>query len=105
MHTDETVIELLICLKDGNLYELVNLCNLIYDSEIWPKDFTNCVVPVQEKKTMHNKVHILWVISLITHTAKILLKVLNRCVMTKMEENIRGKQLGFRGGMLEMLLD
>jgi len=96
--TDEIPVELSRCVKDDNLDKLVNLCDSIYDCRRWPDEFTKTVmipIPIKQgtnKCTEHRS------ISLITHTAKIMLKFMNRPLVTKMQENVGKEQFGFRRG-------
>ena len=86
-------IELVKCLGEEKK-EILSLCNKIYNEGEWPEEFMNTVLLPIPKKSNAKKCKEFRTISLISHTAKILLRILNRRLRSKMEE----EQFGFRKG-------
>src|SRR6266576_1795586 len=95
---DEIPIEVLKCLDDRGIQEIVKLCNRIYTTGEWPKDFVRTVMIPIPKKQGTRKCEEYRTISLISHAAKIMLRILNRRLGRKMEENSGEEQYGFRRG-------
>ena len=95
---DEIPIELLRCMGEEGLEEIVKLCNSIYIRGEWPKDFVKTVMIPIPKKQGTRKCQEYRTISLISHAAKIMLRVLNRRLVKKMEESMGEEQYGFRRG-------
>src|SRR6266550_6007049 len=89
---DEIPIEVLKCLDDRGIQEIVKLCNRIYATEEWPKDFVRTVMTPIPKKQGTRKCEEYRSISLISHAAKIMLRILNRRLGMKMEENAGEEQ-------------
>src|SRR6266576_3275615 len=80
------------------IQEIVKLCNRIYTTVEWPKDFVRTVMIPIPKKQGTRKCEEYRTISLISHAAKIMLRILNRRLGRKMEENAGEEQYGFRRG-------
>ena len=95
---DELPIELFKCLSEEGLAEIVHLCNKIYETGKWPDDFLKTIMIPIPKKTGTRKCSEFRTVSLITHAAKIMLRVLNRRMKRIMEENSGEEQFGFRSG-------
>ena len=76
---------------------MTKLINTIYEIGEWPKDFTE-VTMIALKKTQATKCSDHHTISLITHTAKIVAKILRRRIEKKTEDLLGEDQLGFRTG-------
>ncbi|XP_075230319.1 uncharacterized protein LOC142329530 [Lycorma delicatula] len=74
---DEVPAELWKGLGERRIRDITSLCNLIYESSDWLEDFmTTIMVPV-EKKSNTLKCEEYRTTSLISHAAKILLRVVN----------------------------
>jgi hypothetical protein len=71
------------------------LINNIYETGDWPKDFTEVTMIALKKKPQATKCSDHRTISLIAHTAKIVVKVLRRKTERKIED-VLGDQSGFR---------
>ena len=70
---------------DEGKKEILSSCNKIYNEGEWPNEFMETVLPPIPKKNNAKKC---------SHTAKIILRILNRSLCSKMEE----QQFGFRKG-------
>ena len=81
------------CLGEGKK-GILSLCNKIYNEGEWPNEFMEAVLLPIPKKNNAKKCKEYRTISLISHTAKIILRILNRRLCSKMEE----EQFGFRKG-------
>ena len=91
--------ELLKTLSEEGEKRLVELCQAIYNTGLWPKDFLiSIIVPIQ-KKPNAQKCEDHRTISLIAHASKILLKVLNNRVQARTSNYISWDQFGFRKGV------
>ena len=82
---DEIPIELVKYLAEGKK-EILSLCNMIYNEGEWPEEFMETVLLPIPKRSNVKKCKEFRTISLISHTAKILLRILNRRLHSKMEE-------------------
>ena len=92
------IFDISVCLKK----EILSLCNKIYNEDEWHEEFMEKVLLPILKKNNAKKCKEFRTISLISHTAKILLRILHRWLRSKMEE----EQFGFRKGKVqEMQLD
>jgi hypothetical protein len=74
------------------------LCKRIYETGEWPENFTRIVIIPLPNKTNANECADHRTISLISHAAKILLKILTKRLEAKTESIIRETQFGFRRG-------
>jgi hypothetical protein len=80
-------------LGEGSLKILTKLINTIYEPREWPKDFTEVtMIALKKTKTQAAKCSDHRTISLISHTAKILRRRIER----KIEDVIGEDQFGFR---------
>ena len=57
---------------------LTKLINTVYETGQWPKDFTEVTMIALKKKTQTTKCSDHRTVSLISHTAKIIAKILRR---------------------------
>ena len=64
----------------------------------WPKDFTEVTMMALKKKTQTTKCSDHRTFSLISHTAKIIAKILRRRIERKIEDVLGEDQFGFRRG-------
>lgn len=95
---DGLPVELLKSLGSSGVKELTYLCNTIYEKGEWPDDFLSAVMIPLEKKRNAKKCEDFRTISLISHAAKVLLRVINRRLRGRLEESIAEEQFGFRRG-------
>ena len=80
-------------LGDSGLKIMTALVNQIYVSANWPKDILDVtIIALPKKCSDHRK------ISLISHTGKIVARILSKRLESKIEEVIEGDQFGFRKG-------
>jgi hypothetical protein len=90
--------EILKTLGEDTLKEIVKLCKDMYRDGKWPKDFTrSIVIPIPKKPNAINCADYR-TISLISHAAKIMLKVITRRLEGKANEYIGRNQFGFKRG-------
>ena len=97
---DNIPIEILRNLGEKAMNEVVQLCQDIYNTGVWPKDFLQTIViPIQKKQNATNcEDH--RTISLLTHASKILLRIITKRLQTKAETEkcLGADQYGFRKG-------
>jgi hypothetical protein len=94
---DEVPGDVLKLMGKSGLKIMTKLINTIYETGKWPKDFTEVTMITLKKKPQATKCKDHCTISPITHTAKIVAKILQR--IEKNNEDVLGKdQYGFRGG-------
>ena len=82
---DGIPIEMVKCLCEEN-NEILSLCNKFYNDGEWPVEFMETVLLPISKKSNAKKCKEFRTISMISHTTKILLRIRNRCLRSKMEE-------------------
>jgi len=95
---DDLPAEFLKLLDEGTMRKLVELCVQIYETGIWPEDFTKSIVIPIPKKVNAVDCADFRTISLISHTSKIMLKILTKRLEAKAEGIISKTQFGFRRG-------
>jgi Reverse transcriptase (RNA-dependent DNA polymerase). len=91
-------IDLLEELGDSGLKIMTALVNKIYISGDWPKDFLDFTMITLSKKNQAKKCSDHRTISLISHTEKIVARILSKRLESKIEEVIEEDQFGFRKG-------
>ena len=91
---DDVPGDVLKLLGEGGLKIMTKLINTIYETGQWPKDFTEVTMIALKKKTQTTKCSDHRTISLISHTAKILRRRIER----KIEDVLGEDQFGFRRG-------
>lgn len=97
---DDIPAEMIKSLTGSTKEELIRLCQEIYISGEWPNDFKETVMIPLQKKPNATECSDHRTISLISHAAKILLKVLKKRLEAKTEaiHFIGEDQFGFRAG-------
>ena len=85
-------------LGGGGLKIMAKLINTIYETGEWPKGFTEVTMIALKKKPQATKCSDHHTISLITHTARRVAKILRRRIEKKTEDLLGEDQLGFRTG-------
>ena len=83
---------------EDSLKIMTKLINTIYETGEWPKDFTEVTMIALKKKPQATKCSDHRTTSLITHTAKIVAKILRRRIEKKIEDVLGEDQFGFRRG-------
>jgi len=82
---DDVPGDVLKLLGESGLKILTKLINTIYETGEWPKEFTEVTMIALKKKTQATKYSDHRTISLITHTAKKIAKILRRRIERKIE--------------------
>jgi len=95
---DDVPGDVLKILVEGGLKILTKLISTIYESGEWPKDFTEVTMIVLNKKTQATKCLDHRTISLISHTTKIIAKILRRGIERKIEDFLGEDKFVFRRG-------
>jgi hypothetical protein len=95
---DDVPAEFLKLLEGETLKKLVELCMEVYSTGIWPDDFTKSVMIPIPKKANAVECYDYRTISLISHTSKILLKIINNRIQSKADMVLSKTQFGFRKG-------
>jgi hypothetical protein len=90
--------EALKLLGDDGVNLLAQLINNIYESGVWPKDFTEVTMVTLKKKPKARKCTDHCTISLIAHVAKVVTSAIRRRSETKAEDVLEEFQFGFRKG-------
>jgi len=95
---DDVPGDVLKLLGEGGLKIMMKLISTIYETGEWPKDFTEVTMIALKKKPQATKCSDHHTISLITHTAKIVAKILRRRIEKKVEDVHGEDKFGFRRG-------
>ena len=74
------------------------LINTMYETGVWPKDFTEVTMIALKKKPQATKCSDHRTFSLIAHTTKIVAKILRRRTEKNIEDVLGKDQFGFRRG-------
>ena len=90
--------DVLTLLEEKGLEVLTELINTIYETAVWPKDFTEVTMIVLKKKPQATKCSNYCTISLTAHTAKIVARIFRRRIERKIEDVLGENQFGFRRG-------
>ena len=95
---DDIPAEFLKMLDEKAMHRLSKLCMEIYETGIWPEDFTKVVMIPIPKKVNATECADHRTISLISHASKILLKIITKRLENKAEMIMGKTQFGFRRG-------
>jgi Reverse transcriptase (RNA-dependent DNA polymerase) len=74
------------------------VCREIYETGLWPKEFLETLLIPIEKKAGASKCEDFRTISLISHAAKVLLRVVSRRLQGRLDMYLGEEQFGFRKG-------
>jgi hypothetical protein len=85
-------------LGEVGLKIMTKLFNTIYETGEWPKDFTEVTMIALKKKPQATKFCDYGTVSLITHTANTVAKVVRRRFKREIEDVLGEDQFGFRRG-------
>ena len=77
---------------------LLDICNKIWETGIWPSDWTKLMIISLNKKGCKQKCENYRTISLISHYSKIMLNIILNRLKHYTEEFISEEQAGFRTG-------
>ena len=91
--------EFLKILGKSGTNKIVDLCNEMYRTGEWPRDFVRTTMIPLPKKTNAVECEDHRTISLICHTSKVMLRVLTNRIESKAKEFIGKTQFGFRKGV------
>jgi len=83
---DDVLADVLKLFGDDGLKIMTKLINTIYEIAEWPKDFMEVTMIALKKKPQATKCNDHRTISLITHTAKIVTKILRRWIEKKLRK-------------------
>ena len=97
---DGIPIELVKCLGEGKK-EIMSLCNKIYNEGEWPEEFKETMLLPIPKKSNAKKCKEFRTISLISYITKILLRILNRRLRSKMKEELEENRSASRMGKVQ----
>ena len=96
---DELSAEDLKALDNINMKLVTELCNMIYDSGYIPNELKQLIfVPIPMKPKAQNCSEYR-TICLMSHVTKLLLKIIQKRIVRRIEEEISHLQSGFRSGM------
>jgi hypothetical protein len=95
---DDVPGDVLKLMGDSGLKIMTKLINTNYETGEWPKDFTEVTMITLKKKPQATKCSDHRTISLIVHTAKIVVKMLRRRIEKEIEDVFEEDQFGFRRG-------
>ena len=92
-------MELLKLLDDNSLRTLVKMFNQIYDTGQYPRQWLTSIFVPLPKKANATKCEEHRLISLICHTLKVFLKIIQFRISRRCEIDIASSQFGFRQGL------
>ncbi|CAH1224416.1 unnamed protein product [Diabrotica balteata] len=96
---DEIPVELLKLVEEDNLEVLADLFNTVYDTGIIPQEWLKSAFITIPKKQAAKECSDYRTLSLMSHTLKVLLKIIHKRIYERLEEDISETQFGFRNGM------
>ena len=95
---DEIPAELFQILKDDAVKVLHSICQQIWKTQHWPQDWKSSVfIPIPNKENAKECSNYC-TITLITHTSKVMLKILQATLQQFMNRELPNVQAGFRKG-------
>jgi hypothetical protein len=95
---DDVPGDVLKLLGEDGLGIMTQLINNIYETGEWPKDFTEVPVIAFKKKPKATKCNDHCTVTVIAHTAKIVVRILRRRFERKIGDLFGEDQFGFRRG-------
>ena len=96
---DGIPVELFQILKDDAVKVLQSICQQIWKTQQWPQDWRRSVfVPIPRKKGNAKECSNYRTIALISHTSKVMLKILQARLQQYVNHEIPYIQAGFRKG-------
>lgn len=96
---DELPSEILKLIEEENIHSLTDLFNTIYRTGIIPREWLLSAFVTIPKKHNARQCTDFRTISLMSHTLKILLKVIHHRIYKTLEQDISETQFGFRDGL------
>ena len=98
---DELPAELLKLESDALIKALTKLCNMIVGTGDWPNDLKKAVFVTIPKVSGTSNCEDHRTVALISHTSKILLRILPNRMRNVTEEQLADVQMGFRKGSVD----
>ena len=98
MGMDEISTEMIKALDEENIDTITKLCNIIYNTGYVPEEMKQSIFITIPKKPNTQKCTEFRTISLMSHISKLLLKVIQHRIVTKIENEVSKLQSGFRPG-------
>ena len=95
---DEIPVELLQILKDDAVKVLHSICQQIWKTQQWPQDWKRSLFIPIPKKGNAKECSNYYTIALISHTSKVMLKILQAKLQQYMNRELPDIQAGFRKG-------
>ena len=95
---DRIPVELFQILKDDAMKVLHSICQQIWKTEQWPQDWKRSVFIPIPKKGNAKECSNYHTIVLISHTSKVMLKILQARLQQYMNRELQNVQAGFRKG-------
>ena len=95
---DRIPVELFQILKDDAVKVLHAICQQIWKTQQWPQDWKRSVFILISKKGNVKKCSNYRTIALISHTSKVMLKILQARLQQYMNPQLPDVQVGFRKG-------
>ena len=95
---DGIPVELFQILKDDTMKVLHSICQQIWKTQQWPQDWKRSVIIPIPKKGNAKECSNPWTIALISHTSKVMLKILQARLQQYVNQELPGVQAGFRKG-------
>ena len=95
---DEIPVELFQILKDDAVKVLHSICQQICKTQQWPQDWKRSVFIAVLKKGNAKECSNYHTIALISHTSKVMLKILQARLQQYMNRELPDVQTGFRKG-------
>jgi Reverse transcriptase (RNA-dependent DNA polymerase) len=98
---DNIPAEMLKSLEEGAMKEMIQICQDIYTTGIWPEDFLQAIIIPIKKKSGTTSCEEHRTISLLTHASKIMVRILAKRVQAKTDSigGLGDDQFGFRKGV------
>ena len=95
---DGIPVELVQILKDDSVKVLHSICQQIWKTQQWPQDWKRSVfIPIPKKGNAKECSNYL-IIALISHSSKVMLKILQARLQQYMNHELADVQAGFRKG-------
>ena len=96
--SDGIPVELFQTLKDDAVKVLHSICQQIWKTQLWPQDWKRSIFIPVPKKGNAKECSSYCTIALISHTSKVLLKILQARLQQYMNGELLNVQAGFRKG-------
>jgi len=97
--SDEISTEMLKALDDCNVKAITKLCNIVYNTGYIPTEVEKSIFITIPKKAKAQDCTELRTISLMSHVTKILLKIIQKRIANKIDQECSNLQSGFRRGI------